>query len=288
MKWFKHISDSLDDPKIFELLRRHKADGYLVFFGILEIYAREFKTDDGWMLHTSTHYLKQKLQGYHTNRLTIILQSIQDLFSWTVNLEGDNLEIYVPKFRKYLDESTLKKLRAAEKNSGSIPERVPENVRIEEEEEVEVEEEVDKEKCSEPQEASELCVIEFPIISKNGQGNTFQFFSKDIDEWSDVFPALNILGRLKFYRQWSVDNPTKRKTHRGIRKHITNWLERDQNSGKYYTGESKEKTLEPKTYAQAQDMERRQMVRALLEDQENEQTDNQEGTDKVSGLLPSS
>lgn len=143
MKWFKHISDSLDDPKIFELLRRHKADGYLVFFGILEIYAREFKTDDGWMLHTSTHYLKQKLQGYHTNRLAIILQSIQDLFSWTVNLEGDNLEIYVPKFRKYLDESTLKKLRAAEKNSGSVPERVPENVRTEEEEEVEVEEERD-------------------------------------------------------------------------------------------------------------------------------------------------
>lgn len=139
LKWFKHISDSLDDPKIFELIRRHKAEGYLVFFGVLEIYAREFKTDPGWILRTSPHYVKTKLQIYHANRLTIIVRSIEDLFSWSVNLTEDSMEVYIPKFRKYLDETTLKKLRYAERNSGSVPECVPEKFRIE----VDVEEEVD-------------------------------------------------------------------------------------------------------------------------------------------------
>lgn len=63
------------------------------------------------------------------------------------------------------------------------------------------------------------------------------------------------------------------------------------NSGKwttFYPIKTNEQNMEPKTYAQAQDMERRQIARALLEDRENEQGDNQEGTRKVSGLLSSS
>jgi hypothetical protein len=34
-------------------------------------------------------------------------------------------------------------------------------------------------------------------------------------------------------RQWCIDNPTKRKTRRGIRKFIGGWLEREQNSGRF-------------------------------------------------------
>ena len=139
MKWFKHISDSLDDPVIFDLLSKYRGDGYLVFFGTLEIYAREFKTDDGWKLKTSLNYLKSKLQLYHANRLTIILSSIADLSGWSVNLNGKSVEIHIPKFRKYLDETTLKKLRKGERKSGHIPEPVQKTSPTEVEEEVEEE-----------------------------------------------------------------------------------------------------------------------------------------------------
>ena len=40
MKWFKHISDSLDDPFIFDLMTEFKSDGYVVFFGVIEIYSK--------------------------------------------------------------------------------------------------------------------------------------------------------------------------------------------------------------------------------------------------------
>ena len=36
MKWFKHVSDSLDDPLIYDLMTEFGSDGYLVFFGVLE------------------------------------------------------------------------------------------------------------------------------------------------------------------------------------------------------------------------------------------------------------
>ena len=63
MKWFKHISDSLDDPFIFDLIAEYGGDGYLVFFGILEILAREC---DGDFSQVSTvflsSFLSKKLQ----------------------------------------------------------------------------------------------------------------------------------------------------------------------------------------------------------------------------------
>jgi len=40
---------------------RFGADGYLVFFGVLEIYSREFKTKDNWKLIVTRSYLTRKL-----------------------------------------------------------------------------------------------------------------------------------------------------------------------------------------------------------------------------------
>jgi hypothetical protein len=42
MKWFKHLSGSLKDSFIFELIEEFGGDGYLVFFGVLEIMSDEF------------------------------------------------------------------------------------------------------------------------------------------------------------------------------------------------------------------------------------------------------
>lgn len=42
MKWFKHLSGSLKDSIIFEAIEKFGGDGYLVFFGTLEMMADEF------------------------------------------------------------------------------------------------------------------------------------------------------------------------------------------------------------------------------------------------------
>lgn len=125
MKWFKHISDSLDDPFIFDLIQKHDAEGYLIFFGIIEIYAREFKTELGWNLTTTLPYLRRKLDRTRNKPITNVLETIKKSGKWSIVINGDCVSIFIPKFKELMDESTLKKLRDNEKSfrngSGIIP-----------------------------------------------------------------------------------------------------------------------------------------------------------------------
>jgi len=123
MKWFKHISDSLDDPFIFSLMEEFKADGYLVFFGILEIYAREFRPENDWKLIEKLSFFRHKLL-ISRSKLKKILSKI---YKWDIEINGDTVSIFIPKFKELMDESTIKKLRYSEKNSGIIPESFRKN-----------------------------------------------------------------------------------------------------------------------------------------------------------------
>jgi len=160
MKWFKHISDSLDDPFIFDLIEKHDANGYLVFFGILEIYAREFKTEPGWKLQVTLPYLRRKLNRTRNKLITNVLRTLGELSEnfertseelctnvnkisaktpkWDVEIKGDEVCIFIPKFKELMDESTLKKLRENEKSfrkeSGLIPKSEPTDVEADKEE----------------------------------------------------------------------------------------------------------------------------------------------------------
>lgn len=110
MKWFKHISDSLDDPFIFDLMTEFGSDGYVVFFGIIEIYSREFKTEVGWNLSITRSYLKQKLRKRQDTLIVKSLEHIKNSGKWEVEFNGEQVTIFIPKFRELLDEWTLRKL----------------------------------------------------------------------------------------------------------------------------------------------------------------------------------
>lgn len=147
MKWFKHISDSLDDPFIFDLLNRYGADGYLVFFGILEIYSREFKAEPGWNLSVTRSYLKQKLCKRQDTLIINCLKHITNSGKWIVEFNEDQVTIFIPKFHEMVDEFTKRKL-------GTKSGQAPKKLHTEAEREVEVEKE---EKKEEPQDGlSEL------------------------------------------------------------------------------------------------------------------------------------
>ena len=68
-------------------------------------------------------------------------------------------------------------------------------------------------------------VMVFPLIKKDGE---FAVCRKDIDEWQETFPGIDVEIELRVIRQWSVDNPQRRKTAKGIRKHISGWLAKEQ------------------------------------------------------------
>jgi len=129
LKWFKHISDSLDDPFIFDLIEEFGPIGYLIFFGTIELYAREFKPEKDWFLSISFRLLTQKLQIKRPLRVKKVFLFIQKYNNWRIKHEGTKVSIYIPKFVEFLDDTTLKKLRAIRNkrllNSGIIPESFP-------------------------------------------------------------------------------------------------------------------------------------------------------------------
>lgn len=66
-----------------------------------------------------------------------------------------------------------------------------------------------------------------PLIKKDGE---FPVHQTDIDQWQEAFPGIDVKQSLNRIRQWSIDNPHRRKTMNGIRRHISTWLGRDQDA----------------------------------------------------------
>ena len=95
-----------------------------------------------------------------------------------------------------------------------------------------------KDSCAEPAQAppaapeapppAEPAVLVFPLAKK---GEEYHVTQKDVDEWQGSYPGIDVMQELRNCCQWNRDNPTRRKTKGGIRKHISGWLAREQNRG---------------------------------------------------------
>lgn len=59
----------------------------------------------------------------------------------------------------------------------------------------------------------------------------YSITQKDVDEWQSLYPATNVIQELRKMKGWCDSNPSKRKTKRGIKAFITNWLAREQDKG---------------------------------------------------------
>jgi hypothetical protein len=96
------VSTSLDDPFIYELLLEFGSDGYLVFFGTLEIYSREFSPEKEWKLDVKMKYFHKKFL-ISPKKIKKILEKIS---KWEVFFEDDRVSIFIPKFKELLDNYT--------------------------------------------------------------------------------------------------------------------------------------------------------------------------------------
>lgn len=81
--------------------------------------------------------------------------------------------------------------------------------------------------CSEPQSVSEQEAQTASLILNDG--SEWRPSVKDYEEWCRVYPNVDVFREFERMRQWCISNPTKRKTKRGIRRFVTNWLDSEQN-----------------------------------------------------------
>lgn len=66
----------------------------------------------------------------------------------------------------------------------------------------------------------------------------YPIYQKQVDNWSELYPAVDIMQDLRSMKGWLEANPKQRKTRAGILRFVNNWLTNTQNQGgtKGYNG----------------------------------------------------
>lgn len=70
-------------------------------------------------------------------------------------------------------------------------------------------------------------VLTIPLNDKS----EYPITEKDVAEWQELYPAVDIMQELRNMRGWCNANPTRRKTSRGIMAFINRWLSGEQDKG---------------------------------------------------------
>lgn len=132
MKWFKHMTDMLDDTFIHRLMDEFGVAGYGIWVGVLELYGKYAKENCGGWVSIPKTLAEQKLR---TKRSTIgrLMLRCQSAGKLEFKESGLDLELRIPKMAEFKDEWAARK----NKNSGVARELLSpkkEEIRIKKEE----------------------------------------------------------------------------------------------------------------------------------------------------------
>lgn len=105
MKWFKHYTDSLDDPFIFELITRFSGNGYMVYFGIIEMICRENKKELTGKAEFSMSYLRRKF-SLKSKTIQNVISFCQECNKFVASFHGDKVVFSFPKILEIKDNYT--------------------------------------------------------------------------------------------------------------------------------------------------------------------------------------
>ena len=78
-----------------------------------------------------------------------------------------------------------------------------------------------------PQPNTESPFLIFPTIGPDAK--EFHLTETKTQEYESSYPAIDVRAELRAARQWVIDNPANRKTHRGMCRFLNGWLGRAQN-----------------------------------------------------------
>lgn len=74
-------------------------------------------------------------------------------------------------------------------------------------------------------------VVSLPTNRHKTAGELFHVTQAMVDEWRELYPAVDVMQQLRNMIGWSAGNPAKRKTLSGMPKFVNAWLAREQNKG---------------------------------------------------------
>jgi len=215
MKWFKHLSGSLNNSDIFEAIEKFGSDGYLVFFGTLELIADEFDPNNPGIYQISTKKLTKNLQ-LSRQKVIKILKYFHEKKRILIEEQGNYLLLNCPRLAELSDEYTKRQLK---KISGQTPDECRDKLLPIE---VEVEVEVDKDKTTSKQ----------SIIYQNEKFKEIP--ERFLLKWKQVAPGINIQSEIQKAELWLISNPDKKRSK--WEAFLSNWMVRAQENYIKYGG----------------------------------------------------
>ena len=66
------------------------------------------------------------------------------------------------------------------------------------------------------------------ILLPLNDGTEYEITKEQVDDWSNLYPAVDVMQQLRSMRGWLLSNPKNRKTKRGINGFVTTWLSKHQ------------------------------------------------------------
>jgi hypothetical protein len=242
MRWFKHLSMAHDDVGLSTLLEAMGPEAYGIYWLLLEHFASVMEKDctavpelihsEGrWAQICFTSARKFRKFAETAAELKLISSSSQaELKQFASRMPANRLQICIPKLLKYRDEYSRK--------SGQTPDKLPARTDTDGETDTDVDGEVstfaqsDESLHASPPPVVALVPVPpqeppmgtIPLVD----GSNWPFTQEDVSGWCEAYPAVDVLQQLREFREWCKANPTKRKTRKGIRRAITQWLGSEQ------------------------------------------------------------
>lgn len=260
MQWFKHDTDATMDFKIKKLLIKYGAIGYAIYFHCLELIAgsvseknitfelehdAEIIADDLRISGTSEKSGKDLVEEImrYMIELNLFEESNGHIFCFKLLNRMDSSMTSSPRFRELINKA--KETKQEEKcechdnvmishddvmiNHDNV---MQEKKRIEKITKEKIKKDnIRKEKnsyseqtsCSESTEPHDSTLS--LILNDNTEWTPSQ---SEIDEFSKLYPNVDVIAELRKMRGWCIGNPKKRKTRYGVKRFVTAWLGKEQ------------------------------------------------------------
>lgn len=240
VKWIKIVTDIFDDEKMLLIESLPSADSLIVIWFKLLCLAGKNNNQGVFLLNDKIAYTDEMLatifrRDVNTVRLALntfkdfgmieIIDGVITIPNWGKHQTLDRIEQKNEYMRGYMKEYREKQKKKIECKTNSKT-NSKSNVS---EADIERDKDIDKEyiSCSEPNELASEPVAYIPLNDGSEYGVTEIMYN----EFCSCYPSVDVKQELLKMRAWSLSNPTKKKTKRGVTKFINGWLSKEQDKG---------------------------------------------------------
>lgn len=268
VKWIKIVTNIFDDEKMLMIETLPSADSIIVVWFKLLCLAGKTNNSGVFIFNERIPYTDEMLASIFRRDINIVRMALKTFENFGMIEIVDNV-ITIPNWSKHQTLDALEKQRERDRlkkqqkraeqralisaKSGDSPPDCPGDASGDSHRDVPaLDIDIDIEEDIEREEEKEDILLggETPptpppvvITILLNDGSEFAVTQADVDGWSELYPAVNIMQELRKMKGWSEANPKKRKTKGGIKRFINSWLAKEQD--KYHGPDNNARGAKP-------------------------------------------